>query len=69
MHQPSITNTVESVREELAADGIDAHRVEVPDAEEGKSLAVAGFCWEVLGKIGMDRCGIVVSFGGGREHS
>ncbi|MBK0867134.1 MAG: 3-dehydroquinate synthase [Saccharopolyspora sp.] len=65
VHQPSITNTVESVREELAADGIDAHRVEVPDAEEGKSLAVAGFCWEVLGKIGMDRGGVVVSFGGG----
>ena len=65
VHQPSITNTVDSVREELAADGIDAHRVEVPDAEEGKSLAVAGFCWEVLGKIGMDRGGVVVSFGGG----
>lgn len=65
VHQPSITATVETVREELAEAGVDAHRVEVPDAEEGKSLAVAGFCWEVLGKMGMDRGGAVVSFGGG----
>ncbi|MFR9732231.1 3-dehydroquinate synthase [Saccharopolyspora sp. MS10] len=65
LHQPSITATVEAVREELAAADVDAHRVEIPDAEEGKSLAVAGFCWEVLGKIGLDRGGVVVSFGGG----
>ncbi|RCW43877.1 3-dehydroquinate synthase [Halopolyspora algeriensis] len=65
VHQPSITATVEAVREELGEAGVDAHRVEVPDAEEGKSLAVAGFCWEVLGKMGMDREGVVVSFGGG----
>ena len=65
VHQPTITETVETVREELVAADIDAHRVEVPDAEEGKNLSVAGFCWEVLGRIGMDRGGVVVSFGGG----
>lgn len=65
VHQPTLTTTVENVREEMAEAGVDAHRVEVPDAEEGKSLAVAGFCWEVLGKIGMDRDGVVVAFGGG----
>ncbi|MGW5644162.1 3-dehydroquinate synthase [Saccharopolyspora sp. NPDC003752] len=65
VHQPTITNTVEAVRDELAAAGVDAHRVEIPDAEDGKSLQVAGFCWEVLGKVGMDRNGVVVSFGGG----
>jgi 3-dehydroquinate synthase len=65
VHQPSITETVEVVRAELGAAEVDAHRVEIPDAEEGKSLGVAGFCWDVLGKIGMDRGGVVVSFGGG----
>ncbi len=65
VHQPSITTTVEAVREELGQAGVDAHRVEVPDAEDGKTLSVAGFCWEVLGKMGMDREGVVVSFGGG----
>ncbi|NHD17540.1 MULTISPECIES: 3-dehydroquinate synthase [Actinopolyspora] len=65
VHQPTLTETVETVREELSEAGLDAHRVEVPDAEDGKTLSVAGFCWEVLGKIGMDREGVVVSFGGG----
>ncbi|WP_073486205.1 3-dehydroquinate synthase [Streptoalloteichus hindustanus] len=65
MHQPTLAATAEAVREELANAGVDAHRVEVPDAEDGKSLAVAGFCWEVLGRIGMDRTGVVISLGGG----
>jgi 3-dehydroquinate synthase len=65
VHQPALATTAESVRAELAGAGIDAHRVEIPDAEDGKSLAVAGFCWEVLGRIGMDRQGAVVSLGGG----
>ena len=43
------------MRAALTAAGIDAHRVEIPDAEEGKSLAVAGFCWEVCGRIGLTR--------------
>ncbi|AOS63100.1 3-dehydroquinate synthase [Actinoalloteichus hymeniacidonis] len=65
MHQPTLTTTAESLRTELVDAGLDAHRVEIPDAEDGKSLAVAGFCWDVLGKIGMDRDGVVVSVGGG----
>jgi 3-dehydroquinate synthase len=55
----------EQVRGELESAGLDAHRVEVPDAEEGKSLAVAGFCWEVCGQIGLTRSDVVVSLGGG----
>jgi 3-dehydroquinate synthase len=65
VHQPTLTATAEAVREELAAVGIDAHRIEIPDAEDGKALAVAGFCWEVLGKIGLDRTSAVVALGGG----
>ncbi|KAA2265327.1 3-dehydroquinate synthase [Solihabitans fulvus] len=65
LHQPTLTETAEVVREELAAVGVDAHRVEIPDAEDGKDLSVAGFCWEVLGKIGLDRTGAVVALGGG----
>ncbi|WP_343959146.1 3-dehydroquinate synthase, partial [Pseudonocardia alaniniphila] len=47
------------------AAGVDAHRVEVPDAEDGKALAVAGFCWEVCARIGLTRADMVVSLGGG----
>ena len=50
VHQPPWPSVAERVRGELIGAGVDAHRVEVPDAEEGKSLAVAGFCWEVCGR-------------------
>ncbi|MGV9746414.1 3-dehydroquinate synthase [Rhodococcus zopfii] len=64
-HQPPLEATAEALREVLAEKGIDAHRVEIPDAEDGKDLAVAGFCWEVLGRIGLTRSDAVVSLGGG----
>ena len=65
VHQPTLTATAEQVREELVAAGVDAHRIEIPDAEDGKALSVAGFCWEVLGRIGLDRQGTVIALGGG----
>jgi 3-dehydroquinate synthase len=65
VHPPTLIATAEAIREELIAAGVDAHRVEIPDAEDGKALTVASFCWEVLGRIGMDRQGVVVGLGGG----
>ena len=65
VHQPALAEVAEGVRQELEGAGLDAHRVEVPDAEDGKSLAVAGFCWEVCGQIGLTRSDVVVSLGGG----
>ncbi|MFR9801386.1 3-dehydroquinate synthase [Pseudonocardia sp. RS010] len=65
VHQPALAEAAEAVRQELEEAGVDAHRVEVPDAEEGKSLAVAGFCWEVCGQIGLTRQDVVIGFGGG----
>jgi 3-dehydroquinate synthase len=65
LHQPTLAETAEAVREEFAAAGLNAHRVEVPDAEDGKALSVAGFCYGVLGQIGMDRSGVVLGLGGG----
>ncbi|WP_033291663.1 3-dehydroquinate synthase [Amycolatopsis jejuensis] len=65
IHPPTLAATAEAVRDELASAGLDAHRVEIPDAEDGKAFSVAGFCWEVLGRIGLDRRGVVVALGGG----
>ena len=65
VHQPALTDAAEAARKQLEASGVDAHRVEVPDAEEGKSLAVAGFCWEVCGQAGLTRSDVVVGLGGG----
>ncbi|MBJ8337407.1 MULTISPECIES: 3-dehydroquinate synthase [Antrihabitans] len=64
-HQPPLAETAEAVRAALSEKGIDAHRIEIPDAEDGKDLAVAGFCWEVLGRIGLTRSDAIVSLGGG----
>ncbi len=65
VHQPVLTELAERVRAELDTAGFDAHRIEVPDAEEGKSLVVAGYCWEVCGRIGLTRADVIVSLGGG----
>ncbi|MGH3793383.1 MAG: 3-dehydroquinate synthase [Pseudonocardiaceae bacterium] len=65
VHQPTVADRAEALRAALESAGADARRIEVPDAEDGKSLAVAGFCWGVLGEIGLDRTGTVVALGGG----
>ncbi|MEU3269447.1 3-dehydroquinate synthase [Saccharomonospora sp. NPDC006951] len=65
IHPPTLTTTAEAVRAELNEAGVDAHRVEIPDAEDGKALRVADFCWDVLGQMGLDRRGVVVALGGG----
>lgn len=65
LHQPTLVTTAEVIRKSLSDKGIDAHRVEIPDAEAGKDLPVLGFIWEVLGRIGVSRKDAIVSLGGG----
>jgi 3-dehydroquinate synthase len=65
LHQPALAQTAEAIRDYLSDKGIDAHRIEIPDAEAGKELPVVGFIWEVLGRIGVGRKDAVVSLGGG----
>ena len=65
VHQPTLAQTAESIRSRLAAGGVDAHRIEIPDAEAGKDLPVVGYIWEVLGRIGIGRKDVLVSLGGG----
>ncbi|MFT3662500.1 MAG: 3-dehydroquinate synthase [Gordonia sp. (in: high G+C Gram-positive bacteria)] len=65
VYQPPLKQTAEQIREFLAERGLDAHRVEIPDAEDGKDLQVAAYLWDVFGKIGMMRNDKVVSLGGG----
>ena len=60
----TLAQTAEAIRNALSDKGIDAHRIEIPDAEGGKELPVVGFIWEVLGRIGIDRKDAVVSLGG-----
>ena len=65
LHQPVLAQTAEAIRNHLSGKGIDAHRIEIPDAEGGKELPVVGFIWEVLGRIGVGRKDAIVSLGGG----
>jgi len=65
VHQPTVVDRAEALRVALEAAGADANRIEVPDAEDGKTLAVVGFCWDILGRIGLDRTGTIVALGGG----
>jgi 3-dehydroquinate synthase len=65
IHPPTLRATAEAVRDDLIAQGLDAHVVEVPDGEDAKTLAVAGFCWDVLGQVGFTRTDAIVGLGGG----
>ena len=65
LHQPVLAEHAETVRKLLCDKGVDAHRIELPDAEAGKDLPVVGFIWEVLGRIGLGRKDAIVSLGGG----
>lgn len=65
LHQPILASVADAIRNRLADMGVDAHRIELPDAEAGKDLPVVAFIWEVLGRIGIDRKDAIISLGGG----
>jgi 3-dehydroquinate synthase len=65
LHQPTLADAADAVRRAIADAGVDVHRVELPDAEDAKSLAVAGYCYAVFGRIGLGRNDAVVGLGGG----
>lgn len=65
IHAPTLAQTAEAIREALQDEGIATHLLEVPDAEDGKSLEVLGFCWDVFGEISLERGDVVLGLGGG----
>lgn len=65
LYQPALADSAETIRKRLSDNGVDAHRIELPDAEAGKDLPVVGFIWDVLGRIGLGRKDAIVSLGGG----
>jgi len=65
IHPPTLRATAEAVRDDLIEQGFQGHAIEVPDAEEAKTLAVAGFCFDVLGQVGFTRSDALVGLGGG----
>nr|BFF26662.1 3-dehydroquinate synthase [Glycomyces mayteni] len=49
----------------LLPEGVEATLMELPDAEDGKTVAVAEQCWDALGAEGFTRTDLVVGVGGG----
>lgn len=69
VHPPTLGARAAELRDRLLADpGNGAREVllaEIPDAEQGKRIEVAAFCWQVMGQADFTRTDAVVGFGGG----
>jgi 3-dehydroquinate synthase len=66
VHPRALAATAEAVRDDLIEHGgYQALTIEVPDAEEAKSVGVLAYIWEVLGKSNFTRTDAVVGLGGG----
>jgi 3-dehydroquinate synthase len=65
LHPPTMIKTAELLSHLLAETGLDPVRIDVPDAEAAKSVAVAERCWSILGNAGFTRSDGVVGLGGG----
>ncbi|MFL6164624.1 MAG: 3-dehydroquinate synthase [Jatrophihabitantaceae bacterium] len=65
IHPPTLRASAEAVRADLTAAGFAANAIEVPDAEDAKTLEVAGFCFGELGQLGFTRTDALVGLGGG----
>src|SRR5918995_3126900 len=65
LHPPTMIKTAERLSHLLIAAGLEPVRVDVPDAEAAKSVAVAERCWSILGNAGFTRSDAVVGLGGG----
>jgi 3-dehydroquinate synthase len=64
IHPPTLAEQAEALRATLSADR-EVLLAEIPDAEQGKRIEVAAFCWQVLGKADFTRTDAIVGFGGG----
>ena len=64
IHPPTLGARAAELREQLLGDR-EVLLAEIPDAEAGKRIEVAAFCWQVMGQADFTRTDAVVGFGGG----
>lgn len=64
VHPPTLAAQAEALRASLVGDR-EVLLAEIPDAEAGKRIEVAAFCWQVMGQADFTRTDVVVGFGGG----
>jgi 3-dehydroquinate synthase len=64
VHPATLGARAAALRESLQ-DRFEVLLAEIPDAEAGKRIEVAAFCWQVLGQADFTRSDAVVGIGGG----
>ncbi|HEY0259811.1 MAG TPA: 3-dehydroquinate synthase [Lacisediminihabitans sp.] len=64
VHPPTLAARATALRESLLGD-YEVLLAEIPDAESGKRVEVAAFCWQVMGQADFTRTDAVIGFGGG----
>jgi 3-dehydroquinate synthase len=64
VHPPTLGAAAAELREQLLG-RFEVLLAEVPDAEAGKRVEVAAFCWQVMGQADFTRTDAVIGFGGG----
>jgi 3-dehydroquinate synthase len=64
IHPPTLAEQAERLRGALRGDR-EVLLAEIPDAEQGKRIEVAAFCWQIMGQADFTRTDAVVGFGGG----
>ncbi|CAN5259800.1 3-dehydroquinate synthase [soil metagenome] len=64
VHPPTLGARATALRESLL-DSYEVLLAEIPDAETGKRVEVAAFCWQVMGQADFTRSDLVIGFGGG----
>ncbi|MET0806402.1 MAG: 3-dehydroquinate synthase [Lacisediminihabitans sp.] len=64
VHPPTLGARAEKLRSSLS-ERYEVLLAEIPDAETGKRVEVAAFCWQILGQSDFTRSDLVIGFGGG----
>jgi 3-dehydroquinate synthase len=64
VHPPTLGAAAAALRESLLG-AYEVLLAEIPDAEAGKRVEVAAFCWQVLGQADFTRSDAIIGFGGG----
>ncbi|WP_291046409.1 3-dehydroquinate synthase [Herbiconiux sp.] len=64
VHPPTLGARAAALRESLLG-RYEVLLAEIPDAEAGKRVEVAAFCWQVMGQADFTRTDAVIGFGGG----
>ncbi|MFF3997403.1 3-dehydroquinate synthase [Streptomyces cyaneofuscatus] len=65
LHPEALAETGEAVRQDLAGQGYEAIAIQLPNAEEAKTVEVAAYCWKALGQTGFTRTDVIIGIGGG----